>query len=111
MSEIERCLAAGMQEEIDRAGDWKIKFELDLTSAAALVGNLQLALRHHLNTGPSSQVARQIIDDMRAGLLARGFQAHALLIEMGDDPKYDYDPNPNRRRLAVVANQSTGEQG
>jgi hypothetical protein len=79
-------------EEQERAGDWKIQFELDLTSLMSLCGNLQLALRHPLNSGPGAQIARRLIDDVRAGLLRCGFTAHAELIGLGDNPALDYDP-------------------
>jgi hypothetical protein len=100
----EERLLAGMEGEAALAGDWKIQLELDLTSALALCANLQLALRHPLNAGPSSKIARQIIDDFYLGLKERGFTAHAEALQAGDDPSYDYDPREATRkpRLAIV---------
>ena len=35
--------------------------ETDLTTTLAVIGNVQLALRHPLNTGPSSKAAESFI--------------------------------------------------
>jgi hypothetical protein len=94
MDYSEECLIQNGKEEAARAdaAGFKIQFELDLASALSLCGNLQLALRHPLNIGTSSEIARRIIDDLRTGLKTSGFDAHAEMIELGDDPGYDYDP-------------------
>ena len=107
----QECLVRDVKAESKYLGDWKIQFELDITSAMALVGNLQLALRHPLNDGPSSIVARQLIDDLRQGLLGRNLKAHAKMIELGDDPDYDYSPMPGRNGLALVRKEEPQRAG
>jgi hypothetical protein len=75
--------------ESQLVGDWKIQFELDLSAAISLCGNLQLALRHPSNNGPAADTARQLINDIRTGIQERGLTAHAKLIALGDDPAND----------------------
>jgi hypothetical protein len=85
----EECLIQKVQAEAVLAADWKIQFELDLASALSLCANLQLALRHPHNNGPTAGTARRLIDEIRAGVEERGFTAHAELIGLGDDPTND----------------------
>ncbi len=105
LSSIEQeCLIQAAKDEVERAGEWKIQFELDLSSSLAMCGNLQLALRHPLNAGPSAAIARRLIDDLHNGMKERGFVAHAQMVALGDDPSYDYDPRAtlHKPRLVVV---------
>jgi hypothetical protein len=62
---------------------------LEFTAALALIGNLQLALRHPANTGPSSEVARTFIDGLIDRIRDAGFPANAEMLRLGDDPGYD----------------------
>lgn len=58
-----------------------LTLELDLTGTLALIGNLQLALRHPENTGPTSKITRnlvgtlaKIVQEKRPDLDARIFE-------------------------------------
>jgi hypothetical protein len=103
----EKQLIVDAAHEQKRAGDWKIQFSLDLNTTLALIGNLQLALRHPANqSGTSYEVARDLIDDIHTGLKERGFHAHARMIEFGDDPAHDFNPEPARARIATVQQKS-----
>lgn len=73
------------------ASDWKIQFELDLSSVLQLVGNLQLALRHPGNNGVAAALARKVIRMVFDGLRNRGFSAHAEIIALGDDSANDME--------------------
>jgi hypothetical protein len=64
---------------------------LPLTMALALIANLQLSLRHPANTGASANQARHIVDSIIERLHADGYNAHARLAKLGDDPRYDID--------------------
>jgi hypothetical protein len=84
------CLTRRVQDELERLGDgFELPVHLDLTAALCLVGNLQLALRHPGNTGPSAQVARMIIDGVIARMKEAGYLAHAEVMRLGDDPSFD----------------------
>ena len=109
-AEAERCLIQRGKDEAEAHRDYKVQFELDLNACLCLCGNLQLAQRHPMNTGPSSDVARQLIRDIREGLRDCGLTAHAEIIAMGDDRANDYDPRPERerRKLAIVRAGTTG---
>lgn len=71
------------------AARFKLPVELDLHSALCVIGNLQLALRHPANSGPSAEVARTAIDGMIRRMREAGLTAHAELARLGDDPGYD----------------------
>lgn len=97
--------------EARREGQPVTRFELDLPSVPSLCGNLQLALRHPLNSGPSAQIARRLIDDTIAGLKARGFTAHAEMIALGDDPTLDCDPREAFDTPESVAEKAKAVRG
>ena len=59
--------------------------------AVALVGNLQLALRHPGNRGAAAAQARTIADAV-VGQLARGDGRIEALLRRGDDPRCDVGP-------------------
>lgn len=76
---------------------WKMKMELDLQSAIRLCGTLQLAMRHPEFTGPSSDMARAFVEELRRKVQTV-FPATADLIALGDpdppaDPETDADPS------------------
>ena len=75
--------------EYDQAAAWSLPIELDLHSALCLVGNLQLALRHPGNKGPSAAVARRIVDGIIERFEANGLPAHAEAARLGDNSQYD----------------------
>lgn len=86
----QECLVQRIREERERLGDeFQLPVLLDLDSALCLVGNLQLALRHPENTGPSAAVARRAIDGIIERAREAGYSAHAELMKLGDDPRHD----------------------
>jgi hypothetical protein len=66
-----------------------IPMELDLDSALAIIGNMQVALRHPLNNGTAAETARSAVDGMIGRMLEAGLTAHAELARLGDDPSWD----------------------
>ncbi len=60
------------------------------SSAISVIALMQLALRHPENTGPSRQIAYEMIGAIRAQI-ARPGSAMDALIQMGFDPKYDVE--------------------
>lgn len=54
-----------------------------------LLGTLQLVLRHPLNTGPSSQSAKQLAMQIQKAIAAKGVLK--LFAEMGWQEKFDYE--------------------
>jgi hypothetical protein len=82
-------------ELIERAGeearalpDFVLPVHFDLGSALCVIGNLQLALRHPANIGPSSQLLRRVIDSM-IGRIEKSLPANAEIARLGDNPEYD----------------------
>jgi hypothetical protein len=71
---------------------------LDVTSALSLIGNLQLALRHPANKGPSAAIARRVIDGLIEKLNTVGLTATAEVARLGDNAAYDEEPEIERRR-------------
>lgn len=82
---------AAEEVKIADGSGWKINVELDLSSAIQICGNLQLALRHPANNGPSAELARKFIRMVREGIRDRGFAAHADMIGLGDDAANDVE--------------------
>jgi hypothetical protein len=76
------------------SNEWTLTMVLNLASAIAIIGNIQFALRHPLNsTGPMADLARGAVDGMIVKMEESGLTAHAELGRMGYDPAYD-EPNP-----------------
>ncbi len=69
--------------------DFNLPVHLDLTSALALVGSLQLALRHPGFDGPSAIVARRIVDGVIGSMELAGLVATAAIARLGDDEACD----------------------
>jgi hypothetical protein len=92
----ERFLRRVAKERLTSHGEaFFLPIHLDLTSAVELVGNLQLALRHPENRGHAAQMARQMIDGIIQKVKEAGFDAHAELMLLGDDPTYDEPRRPS----------------
>lgn len=89
VDERKEHLMERVRAEYDQAAGWSLPLELDLHSALCLVGNLQLALRHPGNTGPSAGVARRIVDGIISRFESTGYPAHAELARLGDNSAYD----------------------
>ena len=84
-----RLILRAATAEQERAPLFRLPLHLDLTAALAIVGNLQLAMRHPGNDGPSREVARTLIDGIIERMETSGFPASAALARMGDDPRRD----------------------
>lgn len=68
----------------------RISFEVDGITAMAILGNLQLALRHHKNTGESSKVAKAFALDLQQSI-ERELPEVGAVLQMGWDPNFDID--------------------
>lgn len=89
ISELRESLYAGFQREFEEIGDQLLTLQLDVGHLAALVANLQLALRHPANTGATGEVARTLVDGIIAAVEREGRPALAALLRAGDDPAFD----------------------
>lgn len=83
---LERCNVEATTPEADA---FLFHLALDLTSTLAIVGQLQLALRHPGNTGPGAQIARNTANFLIGGLAGAGLVAIAELARLGDNPECD----------------------
>ncbi len=101
MSEPGALVSEQQKEELlQRAADEARRFDaefslpivLDIQAALAIAGNLQLALRHPSNKGPSSRIARAVVDGIIRRLQEAGFEATAEIVKLGDNPAYDTPP-------------------
>jgi hypothetical protein len=76
--------------ERSRARDhFLLPVQMDLTTTLALVGSLQLSLRHPKNVGPTSQMVRALVAGLIEKMKQCGLPAHAELMELGNNPEYD----------------------
>jgi hypothetical protein len=66
-----------------------VQVDLEPKEALAIIGNLQLALRHPANTGPSATYARAMIAGMIQRLIDFGFPACAEVARQGVDPTFN----------------------
>jgi hypothetical protein len=109
IKQSKRRLLKGYNEEEEQAAQrhFILPVHLDLTALACMVGNLQLALRHPANTGPSSEVARRIIEEITQRIKAEGFPVHAEIMRLGGDPVYD-EPVGDRAPLHQVEQKGSG---
>lgn len=74
-----------------------IPVEISQDAAMVLISQLQLALRHPQNTGPSRDQARAFIEGLRSRIAAPGDPLDQL-IAMGYDTRYDVFGPPVRVR-------------
>jgi len=81
--------AAALAEMRGINPEFTIPVHLDIPSALSLIGNLQLALRHPANGGPSASIAREFIDGLLERMIAARLYRTAELARLGDDPAYD----------------------
>lgn len=90
------ALVTRAQEEAAaaKACAFTIPVVLDLPTALMLVSQLQLAARHPGNVGPALEsnktIVRGVIDRTRIA----GFEAFAAMMELGNNPANDYEPEP-----------------
>lgn len=64
------------------------EFTLDWELVVAVVGHLQLALRHPANTGPSPEAVREFLDAFLAKIESLD-PTLAAIMALGDEPEYD----------------------
>ena len=76
------------EAEIKRLAAQKFQLSLGLTEVLAVVGNLQLALRHPLNLGTNADTARVIVDVLIASV-EKVSPDLATLMRLGDDKNFD----------------------
>lgn len=81
-----------------------IGIEVDGTTALCLIGQLQVAFRHPLNNGPSSQIMRKFCDGL-IEKVAKGDAEVESWLRRGDDPAYDC----TREEFAVGQEESRAE--
>jgi hypothetical protein len=86
--ELRKAARRAIAEALERP-DYVLPIYVGIDVLMCLVGSLQLSLRHPLNVGPSSQVVRGVIADIRARLVKDGFGATAEMMALGDDPHFD----------------------
>lgn len=88
MVDLEGIFRAAARENEARK-DYALPVLFSLATAVAVIGNLQMSLRHPDNTGEAARIVRNVIDQMLAKLVRDGFLATAAVAALGDDPRYD----------------------
>jgi len=83
ITERQKQLERVFLEEIRTAGP--VRLELGALEAVSIVGQLQLALRHPLNRGETTKIARLFIEQVRRQV-PEGLQRN---IDAGFNPKMD----------------------
>jgi hypothetical protein len=83
LTERHRELEAAFVEAVRTAAP--VKLELSALEAVAIVGQIQLALRHPANRGESTKIARAFIEEVRRQV-PEGLQRN---IDAGFNPKFD----------------------
>jgi hypothetical protein len=88
--EIKKLQLRGLEEtQRSRTLNYVLPVHMDLATAIAVVANLQLALRHELNHGPTAKQARVVIDEIITRLKEDGYPATAEFMKLGDNPAHD----------------------
>jgi hypothetical protein len=83
---MEACQA---EYKLAKRGEYQLPLLIDLASAVAIVGSLQLALRHPEMNGECARVSRGVVAAMIARTREDGFVACADLMELGGVPAND----------------------
>lgn len=83
--EFEQAFLADCKRQKGR----RVHLDIDFSMALVVVGQLQLALRHPNNTGPSAANARAFVHKLIARLAVTDTIGRCL--QTGFDPKYDQD--------------------
>lgn len=81
--------AADEYRDVYPQDDFALPVILDFQTVVALIPQLQLALRHPANQGPSSQLTRHIVDTLITRVQIMALPAIAALLRLGDNPDYD----------------------
>lgn len=78
-----------MNEEIFKK---RLTIELTILQAISIIGNLQLALRHPANNGPSADIAKKFIERLRE-IISKDSAELDLIIQAGYNPDFDCSPD------------------
>lgn len=73
-----------------------IAFDLGVGMVVALIGQIQLALRHPANTSEPAQMARAFVDDL-IGSIGDRSPWLAEFLRLGDNPGCDQPADPEGR--------------
>lgn len=85
MVDVEEIIREAARENKARK-DYVLAVNFSLGVAIAVIGQLQLSLRHPDNDGKSARLVREVVDGLIAQLLIDGFPACASVAALGDDP-------------------------
>ncbi len=91
MTDAELIRAASEESMSARGRDYLQPVYMDLVTCAAIVGHLQLALRHPGNRGPASEIARRMVSGIIERVAEAGFPANAEIMRRGSDPAHDQE--------------------
>jgi hypothetical protein len=82
-------LDSEVEKELEELRDdpQPVMLEMDKVTAWCLLSNLQLALRHPGNKGPSSQIARNVAMNIQAAICPEPESALARVAEQGWDER------------------------
>lgn len=76
------------KQGMDKLRNIPVVLEIDGFTAMILISQIQLALRHPRNDGPSSEIARELAIHMQSKIT--GIDASVdLALQMGWNPDYD----------------------
>lgn len=87
--EQEDKMLAEVQAERTEFRGYQLPLLLGSVEVVALIGQLQLALRHEKNTGPAATISRRLAEHLVARLRKDGLVKHAAIAEMGWITEYD----------------------
>jgi len=85
-------------EMIQAMNEWMtentpVPLVLSPSAAMAVLGHLQLALRHPSNTGHAAEIVREVCGDLIAQIAPDADSPARAFCMAGFDPAYDRDPN------------------
>lgn len=93
---------AKVEEASELGQEWQLPIVLDSTTAMAVCANLQLALRHPGNRGPTADVARKVVAGIIEAYRECGLLAHAQLAELGNNSEHDVECEPREKTESRV---------
>lgn len=92
--QLEDRLLKRIVEENVRGQEFVLPVHFDLSALLSLVATLQVALRHPEMKGPTAERVQNVIASIIQRLKEEGFEAHAELMLLGNDPQYDQPRRP-----------------
>lgn len=107
MDVIKLDLIESAKRQIAAAKGVFLTIELDAPQSVALLGQLQLALRHPNNQGPSAARMRELAQSIEGGLKVLG-PAVAELCAMGWQPEHDASPENEPAAKSPLIVQARG---